>query len=60
MARLEILGSYSLCSSLAHSKFETSPRRERQLEGIARGKSTGIWKGYFAAADVDRVVLGYA
>jgi hypothetical protein len=42
MARLEILGSYGLCSSLTHSKFETNLSRERQLEGIAKGKSTGI------------------
>jgi hypothetical protein len=38
--------------------FVATPAPERQLEGIAEGKATGIWKGYLAAADVRPRVLG--
>jgi hypothetical protein len=50
MARLEILGSYYLCSSLTHSKFETNPRhraparrhRQRQVHRDAPGSGKVI------------------
>jgi|SRR5215467_11981979 len=37
------------------SEFETNLRRERQLEGIAKAKAAGIYKGRPASIDVSRV-----
>jgi DNA invertase Pin-like site-specific DNA recombinase len=37
------------------AQFETAIRRERQLEGIARAKSEGRYKGRPVTVDVDRV-----
>jgi DNA invertase Pin-like site-specific DNA recombinase len=36
-------------------KFETNLRRERQLEGIAKTKAAGVYKGRPASIDVARV-----
>jgi DNA invertase Pin-like site-specific DNA recombinase len=37
------------------AKFETNLRRERQLEGIARAKAEGVYKGRPASIDVAQV-----
>ena len=37
------------------AEFETNLRRERQLEGIARAKEAGTYKGRQASIDVARV-----
>jgi DNA invertase Pin-like site-specific DNA recombinase len=36
-------------------EFETNLRRERQLEGIAKAKAAGVYKGRVASIDVDQV-----
>lgn len=33
------------CAARARAKFETNLRRERQLEGIAKAKAEGAYKG---------------
>jgi DNA invertase Pin-like site-specific DNA recombinase len=37
------------------AEFETNLRRERQLEGIARAKAAGVYKGRKASVPVDEV-----
>jgi DNA invertase Pin-like site-specific DNA recombinase len=37
------------------SEFETNLRKERQMEGIARAKAAGVYKGRKASIDVSRV-----
>jgi DNA invertase Pin-like site-specific DNA recombinase len=37
------------------AEFETNLRRERQLEGIAKAKPAGVYKGRPASIDVARV-----
>jgi DNA invertase Pin-like site-specific DNA recombinase len=37
------------------AEFETNLRRERQLEGIAKAKAAGIYKGRPASIEVSRV-----
>src|ERR1700722_13649410 len=37
------------------AEFETNLRRERQLEGIAKAKAAGVYKGRAALIDVDQV-----
>jgi DNA invertase Pin-like site-specific DNA recombinase len=37
------------------AEFETNLRRERQLEGIAKAKAAGVYKGRPASIDVTRV-----
>ena len=37
------------------AEFETNLRRERQLEGIAKAKAEGVYKGRTASIDVARV-----
>jgi DNA invertase Pin-like site-specific DNA recombinase len=37
------------------AEFETNLRRERQLEGIAKAKAAGVYKGRPASIDADRV-----
>jgi DNA invertase Pin-like site-specific DNA recombinase len=37
------------------AEFETNLRRERQLEGIAKAKATGVYKGRTASIDADQV-----
>ena len=37
------------------AEFETNLRRERQLEGIAKAKAAGIYKGRPASIDVARM-----
>jgi DNA invertase Pin-like site-specific DNA recombinase len=37
------------------AEFETNLRRERQLEGIAKAKATGVYKGRPASIDPDKV-----
>jgi DNA invertase Pin-like site-specific DNA recombinase len=39
------------------AEFETNLRRERQLEGIAKAKAAGVYKGRPASIDVTRVRL---
>src|SRR6516165_8359264 len=39
------------------AEFETNLRRERQLEGIARAKVEGVYKGRKATIDVTRMEL---
>ena len=46
-AFLDMLGVFA--------EFETNLRRERQMEGIARAKARGIYKGRKPSVDVDRV-----
>jgi DNA invertase Pin-like site-specific DNA recombinase len=36
------------------SEFETNLRKERQLEGIAKAKAAGVYKGRKRSADIDR------
>ena len=38
------------------TEFETNLRRERQLEGIARAKAAGAYKGRSASIDVARIL----
>ncbi len=37
------------------AEFETNLRKERQLEGIAKAKAAGVYKGRKASIDVDEV-----
>jgi DNA invertase Pin-like site-specific DNA recombinase len=37
------------------AEFETNLRRERQLEGIARAKAEGVYKGRPASIDAAKV-----
>jgi DNA invertase Pin-like site-specific DNA recombinase len=37
------------------AEFETNLRRERQLEGIAKAKATGVYKGRPASIEASRV-----
>ena len=37
------------------AEFETTLRRERQLEGIARAKAAGVYKGRPAVIDLNKV-----
>jgi DNA invertase Pin-like site-specific DNA recombinase len=37
------------------AEFETNLRRERQLEGIAKGKAAGVYKGRPASIDQARI-----
>ena len=37
------------------AEFETNLRRERQLEGIAKAKAAGVYKGRPASIDVAKV-----
>jgi DNA invertase Pin-like site-specific DNA recombinase len=37
------------------AEFETNLRRERQLEGIAKAKAAGVYKGRKASVPVDEV-----
>jgi DNA invertase Pin-like site-specific DNA recombinase len=37
------------------AEFETSLRRERQLEGIAKAKAAGVYKGRKPSIDVTRI-----
>lgn len=37
------------------AEFETNLRRERQMEGIAKAKAAGVYKGRPASIDVARV-----
>jgi DNA invertase Pin-like site-specific DNA recombinase len=48
-AFLDMLGVFA--------EFETNLRRERQLEGIARAKVNGVYKGRKATIDVTRMEL---
>jgi DNA invertase Pin-like site-specific DNA recombinase len=40
------------------AEFETNLRKERQLEGIAKAKAAGVYKGRPASIDADRVRVG--
>ena len=46
-AFLDMLGVFA--------EFETNLRRERQLEGIAKAKAEGVYKGRTASIDADKV-----
>ncbi|MGA7323151.1 MAG: helix-turn-helix domain-containing protein, partial [Rhodomicrobium sp.] len=46
-AFLDMLGVFA--------EFETNLRRERQLEGIARAKTNGVYKGRKPSIDVTRI-----
>ena len=37
------------------AEFETNLRRERQMEGIAKAKAAGVYKGRKPSIDVDEV-----
>jgi len=37
------------------AEFETNLRRERQLEGIAKAKAEGVYKGRVASIDAEQV-----
>lgn len=37
------------------SEFETNLRKERQMEGIAKAKERGVYKGRKPSVDVDMV-----
>ena len=37
------------------AEFETNLRRERQMEGIARAKARGVYKGRKPSIDVEKV-----
>ncbi len=37
------------------AEFETNLRRERQMEGIAKAKAKGVYKGRKPSIDVDEV-----
>ena len=38
------------------AEFETSLRRERQMEGIAKAKAKGVYKGRKASIDASQVL----
>src|SRR5690606_25689470 len=46
-AFLDMLGVFA--------EFETNLRRERQMEGIAKAKAAGVYRGRKASIDVERV-----
>jgi len=46
-AFLDMLGVFA--------EFETNLRKERQMEGIAKAKAAGVYKGRPASIDLDRV-----
>ncbi|MGZ2442818.1 recombinase family protein [Sinorhizobium medicae] len=46
-AFLQMLGVFA--------EFETAIRRERQLEGVAKAKANGVYKGRKASIDADKV-----
>ena len=46
-AFLDMLGVFA--------EFETNLRKERQMEGIAKAKAAGVYKGRPASIDIDRV-----
>ena len=46
-AFLDMLGAFA--------EFETNLRRERQMEGIARAKARGVYKGRKPSVDTERV-----
>jgi DNA invertase Pin-like site-specific DNA recombinase len=46
-AFLDMLGVFA--------EFETNLRKERQLEGIAKAKAAGVYKGRPASIDADRI-----
>ena len=46
-AFLDMLGVFA--------EFETNPRRERQMEGIADAKARGVYKGRKASIDAEKV-----
>ena len=46
-AFLDMLGVFA--------EFETNLRRERQMEGIARAKAAGVYKGRKPSVETDRV-----
>lgn len=46
-AFLQMLGVFA--------EFETAIRRERQLEGVAKAKANGVYKGRKASIDADRI-----
>ena len=46
-AFLDMLGVFA--------EFETNLRKERQMEGIAKAKTAGVYKGRPASIDLDRV-----
>ena len=37
------------------SEFETNLRKERQMEGIAKAKEKGVYKGRKPTVDVDKI-----
>ena len=37
------------------AEFETNLRKERQMEGIAKAKEKGVYKGRKASIDIDKV-----
>jgi DNA invertase Pin-like site-specific DNA recombinase len=39
----------------AFAEFETAVRRERQMEGVAKAKALGVYKGRKKAVDLDAV-----
>jgi transposase len=43
-----------VCSASSRN-FETNLRRERQLEGVAKAKAAGVYKGRPAQIDADQV-----
>jgi Resolvase, N terminal domain/Helix-turn-helix domain of resolvase len=48
-------GKYFLDMLGVFAEFETNLRRERQLEGIAKAKAAGVYKGRPASIDVTKV-----
>jgi len=40
----------------AFAEFETAIRKERQLEGIAKAKAAGVYKGRKPSVPVDEIV----
>ena len=48
-AFLDMLGVFA--------EFETNLRKERQLEGIAKAKAKGVYKGRKPSIDVERVAM---
>ena len=37
------------------SEFETNVRKERQMEGIAKAKEKGVYKGRKPTVDIDKI-----
>ena len=55
MSRMDTVGNGFLDMLGVFAEFETNLRKERQLEGVAKAKAAGVYKGRPASIDADQV-----